>query len=87
MADETELAKLRQQIDSIDAQLVDLLNQRAEAAVKIGHAKQGGPIYRPEREAQVLKNVASANTGPLPEAGLILIFHVIMATCRDLQLK
>ena len=36
-----ELGKLRGHIDSIDAELLKLLNQRAEVAQQIGHLKSG----------------------------------------------
>ena len=86
MADEAKLSQLRKQIDEIDQELVALLNKRAEVAVEIGNAKQGAPIYRPERETQVLAQVAEANKGPIAEPGMALIFSVIMAACKDVQL-
>ena len=51
-----QLAPLRQQIDQLDRQLVELLNQRARVVVQIGHIKRGGhtPIYVADREHQVL---------------------------------
>ena len=56
-----ELAVVRQQIDAIDRQLLELLNQRASRAQQVGEIKarhgEAGFIYRPEREAQVLHRV------------------------------
>ncbi len=53
-----ELAVVRQQIDRLDGQLLELLNQRARYAQQVGEIKarhgEAGFIYRPEREAQVL---------------------------------
>ena len=53
---ERKLAGLRDQIDDIDNQLVDLLAQRLKVTTKVGQLKsqQGIPIYAPEREAQLL---------------------------------
>lgn len=82
-----DLTSLRQQIDQIDQELLDLLNKRAVIAIAIGNLKNGESVYRPEREAEVLANVKQASAGPLPEPGVALIFHVIMAVCHDLQLK
>ena len=45
----------RDQIDAIDEQLLTLVNERAALARKIGSLKDDGVIYRPEREAQVLR--------------------------------
>jgi chorismate mutase / prephenate dehydratase len=51
-----KLKPLRDQIDAIDAQLISLLNQRARVAQQVGHVKAetNAPVFRPEREAQVL---------------------------------
>ena len=54
------LAPLRKRIDSLDKQLVDLLNERANVVVEIGKVKQRdghSPIYVPDRERQVLQQV------------------------------
>lgn len=50
------LQKLREQIDSVDSQLVDLLAQRAEYTRKVGEykSKVGLPVYVPSREADLL---------------------------------
>ncbi|PKM17501.1 MAG: bifunctional chorismate mutase/prephenate dehydrogenase [Gammaproteobacteria bacterium HGW-Gammaproteobacteria-15] len=50
------LAPLRQQIDSIDSQLVALLAQRAEVTAQVGKIKQqfALPVYVPEREQALL---------------------------------
>ena len=51
-----DLSELRQQIDSIDSQLVKLLAQRADITAKVGQYKSlvGLPIYVPEREAELI---------------------------------
>ena len=48
-----KLLPLRQKIDAIDAQILDLLNQRALVAEEVGHIKAvtNAPVFRPEREA------------------------------------
>jgi chorismate mutase / prephenate dehydratase len=79
------LAPLRAQVDAIDAQLVRLLGERAQLARSIGHLKGTGPVYRPEREAQVLDRLTAANPGPLPDAHLRQVFIEIMGACRALE--
>lgn len=79
-----ELQQLRNQIDSIDAQLLDLLSKRAQCAKRVGEVKQG-PLYRPEREAQVLRNIAQKNPGPLPDEAVQRIFREIMSSCLGLE--
>jgi chorismate mutase/prephenate dehydratase len=84
---DNKLAPLRQQIDAIDAQILDLLNQRARVAEAVGHlkAETNAPIFRPEREAQVLRNVAEKNPGPLDSVDIQLIFREVMSACRALE--
>lgn len=82
-----KLKPLRDQIDAIDAQLLALLNQRARVAQEVGHVKAetNAPVFRPEREAQVLARVAENNSGPLASADLQSIFREIMSACRALE--
>ncbi len=83
------LKPLRDQIDAIDAQLLDLLNRRARVAQEVGHVKNrvDAPVFRPEREAQVLRGIAERNPGPLGNNELQTIFREIMSACRSLEKK
>ncbi len=80
-----QLKQHRDQIDVIDEQLLKLANQRAVHAREIGNLKNGGPIYRPEREAQVLRRLISNNTGPLSAEAVTAIFRAVMSNCRALE--
>jgi chorismate mutase/prephenate dehydratase len=82
-----KLTPLREQIDAIDAQMLDLLSQRARLAQQVGHikAETNAPVFRPEREAQVLRGVADRNPGPLKGAEVQTIFREIMSACRSLE--
>lgn len=84
---DNKLKPLREQIDSIDAQILDLLSQRARVAQEVGHVKAetNAPVFRPEREAQVLRSVADRNPGPLVSADVQTIFREIMSACRALE--
>ncbi|HEV7799840.1 MAG TPA: prephenate dehydratase [Burkholderiales bacterium] len=82
-----KLKKLREKIDALDARLVMLLSQRARLAQQVGHVKQGAAVYRPEREAQVLRRVAELNPGPLPDGALQRVYTEIMSACRALEDK
>nr|HRK57751.1 chorismate mutase [Burkholderiaceae bacterium] len=66
------LKPLRDAIDAIDGQLVDLLAERALLAQRVGQVKaaQGAMVYRPDREAEVLRAVAARNPGPLSAAAV-----------------
>ncbi len=85
MADDSqELGKLREGIDEIDGELLRLINERAKLAHRIGEIKQGN-IYRPEREAQVLRRVAERNPGPLSAAAAQRIVREVMSACLALE--
>lgn len=85
MADDAaELNRLRDQIDALDGELLRLINDRAQLAHRIGEIKQGN-IYRPEREAQVLRRVAERNPGPLPAAAAQRIVREVMSACLALE--
>jgi chorismate mutase/prephenate dehydratase len=76
-----KLAPLRARIDEIDRQLVELLNRRAGVVVEIGKVKQrdGGPIYAPHREAEVLARVLALSNGPLPARAIEGVYREIMS--------
>jgi chorismate mutase / prephenate dehydratase len=82
-----DLARLRGEIDAIDRRLVELVNQRARLAAQVGQLKiaVGAPVYRPEREAEVLRSVAAMNAGPLAPAALEPVFRELISACRALE--
>lgn len=80
-----KLLELRNQIDAIDDQLLELLNRRGQLAQSVGHAKNGAPIYRPEREAQVVRRLQAVNPGPLTAKAVERLFKEIMSACRSLE--
>lgn len=84
---EDKLLPLRQQIDAIDAEILALLNRRAQIAQEVGHVKAetNAPVFRPEREAQVLLKVAEQNHGPLQGRDVQTIFREVMSACRALE--
>ena len=85
MADDShELGRLREGIDAIDDDLLRLVNERAKLARRIGEIKQGN-IYRPEREAQVLRRVAERNPGPLSAIAAQRIVREVMSACLALE--
>jgi chorismate mutase / prephenate dehydratase len=79
------LKKQRESIDAIDEQLLKLVNQRAAHAREIGNLKGGGHVYRPEREASVLRRLLENNTGPLSGEAVTAIFRSVMSNCRALE--
>ena len=86
-AQDVNLADLRQQIDAIDQQLLTLLNQRARVAEQVGDVKrrEGTPFFRPDRVAQVIQKIESANGGPLLNQHVGAIWREIMSACLALE--
>jgi chorismate mutase / prephenate dehydratase len=80
------LKQHRATIDKIDVAMLNLLNQRASYAQKIGEIKgEADLIYRPEREAQVLRRLKGLNLGPLPGESVLRLFREIMSECLALE--
>ena len=82
-----ELLALRTQIDTVDRELLALLNRRAGLALEVGELKkhQGSPVFRPEREAQVIDGLKAFNPGPLQSTSVAPIWREIMSACRALE--
>ncbi|MGQ0443327.1 MAG: chorismate mutase, partial [Methylophilaceae bacterium] len=86
-----QLKQYRDQIDAIDEEVLKLVNERAKLAREIGHVKQAGNlkedgvIFRPEREAQILRRLQEHNQGPLENEAVSHIFRVVMSNCRALE--
>ena len=75
------LDELRQGIDSIDAQLVELLKQRAALVHQVGETKRsaGAPTFVPERESALIEKLLRLNEGVLPEKSLLSIWRQIVS--------
>ncbi|SRR6266478_5007632 len=82
-----DIADWRRKIDEIDERLVEILNQRAQAAQEIGRLKRDSalPVYEPDRERVVLARVQEANRGPLQHRHLMQIYERIMDVMRNIQ--
>lgn len=86
----TSIASIRNQIDSLDSQLLEMLNQRIELAKQIGALKvqeygEQVMIYRPEREAQVLRRLKSENNGYVSDEQIDVLFREVMSISRGAE--
>jgi chorismate mutase/prephenate dehydratase len=81
----SDIDKLRAEIDAVDDELLKLINRRAGLAGRIGALKGGAPVYRPEREAQILARMQKDNSGPLPGERVAGIFGEVISACRGLE--
>jgi len=80
-----EIDKLRSQIDAIDDELLAVVNRRAGLARRIGELKQGAAVYRPEREAEILRRAALRNPGPLPAERAVAVLREVISACRGME--
>lgn len=82
-----ELQQLREKIDEIDLKIIESLNERYKLVKKIGDWKKNNdiPIFIPEREQQLLKNLLAKNLGPLPPETLVAIYREIFSGARRLE--
>ena len=82
-----EISDWRKKIDSLDRDLVKLLNERARCAVEIGRIKRlnGLPIQEPNREQEVMQQAIDANQGPLDGQAIQRVFERIVEEGKALQ--
>lgn len=83
--DQKALTELRKKIDTIDDQLLSLLNKRAQLALKVRIAKGSTNVYRPQREAEILERLKNRNDGPLSAEAVSTLFQSIIFICRSIQ--
>jgi chorismate mutase / prephenate dehydratase len=78
------LDAIRKDIDSVDLQLIELLNRRAELAQEVGQVKGADkkPYFTPERERQIFQRLEQENRGPLNSRQLAGIFREIISAAR-----
>ncbi len=77
----------RSRINNLDQEILNLLNQRAQAALQIGELKrqQDLPYFAPEREAQVFERLISLNPGPLPAEAVKAIWREIVSASLAME--
>ncbi|HLU02489.1 MAG TPA: prephenate dehydratase [Advenella sp.] len=84
------LKPLRDKIDQIDRDILDLLNQRAQTAIDVGRVKHehqaDSAVLKPEREAQVIRRLQELNRyGTFTETGVRAVWAEIISVCRGLE--
>jgi chorismate mutase/prephenate dehydratase len=79
------IGELRREIDALDGELLALVSRRAALARRIGELKGAGAVYRPEREAQILRAVAARAKGALPADKAVGVFREVISACRALE--
>lgn len=81
------LSDLRREIDDIDDAMHDLLMRRATVAERIRAVKRdaGGGVFRPGREAEILRRLAARHVGALPRDVVIRVWREIISAFIGLQ--
>ena len=81
------IEQLRARIDSIDDQILGLLNDRSRVVLEIGRLKSGRDIqfHVPGRERQIYERLNNLNTGPFPNDALRSIYREIISACLSLE--
>jgi chorismate mutase len=82
-----KLKKYREEINEIDKNIVDFLNKRAEAVMKIKRLKEDRdvPLYDAKREEELINNIIKYNKGPLYNDNIIQIFESILRNVQILE--
>ncbi len=81
------MSTIRDEIDSLDSEILKLLNLRAAASICVGEIKAGSSdqIFKPFREQEVMSGLIGRNPGPLPAEHLEAIYREIISSSRRLQ--
>jgi chorismate mutase/prephenate dehydratase len=89
MGAEEKIKIHRQKIETIDGQILRLLNERAEVAREVGKVKSEANMdaYSPQREEEILKRLNLPNPGPFPQGAISPVFREIISGCRSLEVE
>jgi chorismate mutase/prephenate dehydratase len=87
METEEKIKPLRQKIETVDRQILRLLNERAEIVVEVGKVKSENNMdsYDPQREDEILGDLVLQNNGPFPKKAISPVFREIISACRSLE--
>lgn len=82
-----EIEDWRSRIDTLEDQIIALLNERASYAAEIGSIKRANklPVLDAAREQEILERVGAKSRGPLSSRAIQNIFVTIMAETRLLE--
>ena len=83
-----ELNELRNEINQIDGEILNLFLRRMDVAGQVADYKKanGLPIYQPQREREILKN-AAAKAGPEMGGYARVLFSMLMELSKSAQNK
>jgi chorismate mutase/prephenate dehydratase len=78
---------IRADIESVDAQVVRLLAERARLAQEVGAVKglDGQPYFTPERERVIFERLRGLDAAPLKPEHLVAIYREVISAARALE--
>lgn len=81
------IKEIRKAIDTIDTDLLKLLNDRAKFAIELGDLKNdlGLAIYDPAREREIIELMLKKNEGPLDDKAVVGLFQRIIDESRRVE--
>ncbi len=84
---EKDLNALREELEEINASLLELLSRRAQVVTEVQalKARRGLPTFDPEREMEMLQGLVTRNPGPFPDETVRRLFKEIFRACVDLM--
>ncbi len=84
---DSELARLREEIDGVGRAILERLAQRAGWVLEVGRHKQsqGASVYEEAREKRIVSGLVESNPGPFPNDGLAPVFREIISATRSLE--
>lgn len=84
-----DLNECREELDKIDAQIVDLFSKRMEVAKEVAKDKiaTGKKIYDAQREKQKIETVRDMVEGDLNKTGIEELYNLLMSVSRKLQYR
>ncbi|NLC70631.1 MAG: prephenate dehydratase [Desulfuromonadaceae bacterium] len=87
MLDDRKLDNLRQKIDAIDDQILELLNRRSALVIEVGRLKaaNGLPFFVPSRERAIYDRLAANNPGPFPSSAIRSVYREIISASLSLE--
>lgn len=82
-----DIDDIRKRIDDLDRQLLEIFNERASLALKIGEIKKQRdiPVYDPGREKRIFDAMKATNPGPLDDGAIIRLFERVIDESRSLE--
>ena len=80
-----EISKLRKHIDKIDLKVFTLLNERSNIAAKIGKEKKSDNLFRPERQARILKKLLNSKKNNIKPEFILAFWRTIFLSQIDIQ--